>query len=529
MCIVVNQLSYIHSDKEILFQNISLSVEQGQKIALIGNNGSGKSILLQLIAGNLSASSGGVIRSAVPYYVPQHFGQYEQLTVAQALRIDGKLQAFQAILAGDASVHHFDVLADDWNIEERAIAALSFWGLPGVALAREFSTLSGGEKTRIFLAGIMIYEPEVILLDEPTNHLDNQCRDKLYNFVGSSAAAILVVSHDRTLLNLLSSTYELSKNGITYYGGNYEFYKAQREQAIHSLYAKLDEKEKELRLARKIAREAFERRQKQDLRGEKSNIKKGVGKMAMDTFKDQAEKSTSKLQGVHSDKMQAITGSITDIRTELPDLKLMKIDFNTSSLHSGKTLVTARQVNMTYGVAPFLWSEPLNFQIRSGERIVVRGKNGSGKTTLLRLITGVLEPSEGTLITTGFKYVYLDQEYSIIRNELSVFEQVQQFNTKLLEHEMKIILNRFLFPFETWDKSCGKLSGGEKMKLALCCLMVDANTPDVFILDEPTNNIDIRNVEILTATLKDYKGTVLVVSHDEYFIRQLAVDYSIDL
>ncbi len=242
--------------------------------------------------------------------------------------------------------------------------------------------------------------------------------------------------------------------------------------------------------------------------------------MAMDTLQDKAEKSASKLKGVHDGKMKSISEDILGLQSSIPDLTAMKTDFNTSSLHTGKILVTAKEVNFSYGDKP-LWQEPLSFQIKSGDRIAIKGGNGSGKTTLLKLITGDLLPNAGTLEKADFKYIYLDQEYSIINNELTVLGQIEQYATGMQDHEIKTVLNRFLFTYGTWDKPCSKLSGGEKMKLALCCLMVSADTPDMFILDEPTNNIDIQNIGILTATIRDYKGTVLVVSHDGYFVEEI--------
>jgi len=528
MCITVHKLTYIHPDKEVLFQDISFSVEQKQKIALIGNNGSGKSTLLQILSKTLTVHSGEVVYSATPYYVPQHFGQYNQLNVAEALQIDKKIEALQAILNGDVSDSNFNILADDWTIEEKAQNALSAWGLDHIDLTRKLSELSGGEKTKVFLAGIEIHSPDLILMDEPTNHLDFAYRQKLYDLIKSSEASMLIVSHDRTLLNLLPAIYELSKKGITYYSGNYESYKEQKDIEINSLQAKLDDKEKELRLARKTAREAAERKSKHESRGKKLNLKKGVGKMAMDTLQDKAEKSNARLKDVHSGKVDSIYENLSELRTSLPETKIMKTDFNSSTLHSGKTLVTAENINFNYGLPP-LWNENLSFKIKSGERILIRGANGSGKTTLLKIIAGLAEPTYGHITSADFNYVYLDQEYSIIKDDLSVYQQVQQYNSGLLEHEIKIILTRFLFPSETWDKSCRKLSGGEKMKLALCCLMIGANTPDIFILDEPTNNIDIQNINILTSTISDYRGTVLIVSHDDYFVNQMNIDYIIEL
>ncbi len=529
MCIHVQSVTYMHPDKDVLFSGVSFTISKGEKVALIGNNGSGKSTLMQLIAKELLPSKGQIVCSEIPYYIPQNFGQFNHLTVAGALRIEGKLRALHAILQGDTSAEHFTALADDWEIEERASATLDEWGLPDIPLSHPMHLLSGGEKTKVFLAGISLHAPAFILMDEPTNHLDDKSRARLYRFITTTPAGVLVVSHDRTLLNLLSSTYELTAKGVTYYAGNYDFYKEQKELAVEALQARLEESEKQLQKARKQAREIMERQQKHDSQGKKQNIKKGIGKMAMNTLKDKAEKSTVRLGNVHTDKIQSLVAGATELRKALPDVKAMKVDFNPSSLHTGKTLIVASHLNYAYAGAP-LWSVPLEFTIRSGDRIHLKGANGSGKTTLLKLIAGLLSPTQGSLMKADdLTCVYLDQEYSLIRNDLSVLEQLSSFNSRLYDYELKTILNRFLFPVSTWDKKCSCLSGGEKMKLSLCCLMVNAQSPDVFIVDEPTNNIDITNMEILTEALKEYKGTLLVVSHDAYFVQQIKVSRCIEL
>lgn len=524
MSISIQQITYIHTDKEILFKNLNLSVNKGQKIALIGNNGSGKSTLLQIIAGWLLPSSGIVIRPDDLYYIPQHFGQYDEQTIAQALRVDKKIEALHAILNGDVSIENFNILDEDWNIEERVQAALESWGLGDKQKSLPIHQLSGGEKTRIFLAGMEIHSPSVILLDEPTNHLDIQGRKRLYEFVKKTSSTLMVVSHDRTLLNLLNITCELTPNTIVTYGGNYEFYKEQKGIMLNALQQQLEEKEKELRLAKKIAREVTERKKKQNVRGEKASIKKGTPRIMMNILKDRAEKSTTKLNDIHAEKAEKLTGEMTQIRNSLSDAAVLKTDFNTSGLRTGKILITATNINFGYGDT-MLWKKPLNFQLKSGDRFCIEGSNGSGKTTLLKLITGDITPREGTLIRADFKYVYLNQEYSIIQNERSVLQQADAFNSRNLpEHEIKIRLNRYLFPASVWDKSCKKLSGGEKMRLAFCCLMISNNTPDMFILDEPTNNLDIQSIEIITSTIRDYSGTVLVVSHDKYFVNEIGTD-----
>lgn len=529
MCIHIQSLTYIHPDKDVLFRDVSFVINKGEKIALIGNNGSGKSTLMQLIAGQQLPSKGQIVCPETLYYVPQHFGQFNGQTVARALRIDRKLSALHAILQGEVTADNFTMLADDWEIEERTVAALSAWGLDGLSLSHPMHLLSGGEKTRVFLAGIEIDSPSFVLMDEPTNHLDDKGRERLYRWVRSTSSALLIVSHDRKLLNILSATYELTATGVTYYAGNYDFYKEQKELAVGALHARLEEKEKELQKARKQAREVAERQQKHNTRGEKLSTQKRVSRMAMNTLRDRAEKTTTRLSGVHEEKIQSLTENARNLRASLPDIKAMKVDFNSSSLHAGKILVTAKEVNYMYQDVT-LWQSPLSFIIKSGERIQLKGSNGSGKTTLLKLITGALEPTGGTFLRVeGLSSVYLDQEYSLIRDDLSVLEQLTSFNSKLYDHELKTILNRFLFPASVWDKKCACLSGGEKMKLSLCCLMVNTHTPDIFILDEPTNNIDIRSMEILTATLKDYRGVLLLVSHDGSFAEQVGIDREISL
>jgi ATPase subunit of ABC transporter with duplicated ATPase domains len=207
----------------------------------------------------------------------------------------------------------------------------------------------------------------------------------------------------------------------------------------------------------------------------------------------------------------------------------MKFGFDNSTLHKGKILFKANDINFSYENS-LLWQQCLNFQITSGERIVLKGLNGSGKTTLIKIILGKLEPKLGKVYRAESKSIYIDQDYSLIDNKLAVYEQAQQFNTSMLqEHEIKIRLNRFLFPKEDWDKSCAALSGGEKMRLMICCLTVSNQAPDIIILDEPTNNLDIQNIEILTAAINEYRGTLLVVSHDQHFLEQINIERTIDL
>jgi ATPase subunit of ABC transporter with duplicated ATPase domains len=524
--LILQGVTYIHPNRDLLFADINLVINKQDKIALIGNNGAGKSTLLKILAGNLPPTSGHVKAGSRPYYIPQLFGQYNNYSVAQALRVEDKLKALKEILDGKVTDENMTLLDDDWSIEERCNEAFTHWKLNELDLSQKMGTLSGGQKTKVFLAGINIHQPETVLLDEPSNHLDTFSRNILYHYIKSTNNTLVVVSHDRTLLNLLDNVYELSKRGITIYGGNYDFYAGQKMTESDALNQDLKSKEKALRKAKETEKESLERQQKLDARGKKKQEKAGLPTISMKTFKNNAEKSTSRMKGVHAEKVDAISLELNQLRKELPDMDKMKMGFDNSALHKGKILVTAMEVNFGYD-DQLLWKQALNFQITSGERIVVKGLNGSGKTTLIKMILGELKPRSGTMESVAVKAIYIDQDYSLINNKLNVYEQAQQFNSGVLqEHDIKIRLNRFLFTKEYWDKPCKALSGGEKMRLMLCSLTISNQAPDIIILDEPTNNLDIQNIEILTAAINEYKGTLIVISHDEYFLKQINVEHS---
>ncbi len=528
--LILHNISYQHPTRELLFDSLNFSISPHDKIALIGNNGSGKSTLLKIMAMELQPLDGQLRADVEPYFVPQIFGQFNDLTIAQALKIDKKLHALREILNGNVTEEHYTSLDDDWTIEDRCNEALQYWQLTAIDLSQKMETLSGGQKTKVFLAGISIHQPELVLLDEPSNHLDIQGRQLLYDFIRSSKSTLLVVSHDRKLLNLLDTVCELNRHGINVYGGNFDFYKAQKRIENNALIQDIQSNEKALRKAKEKERETLARQQKLDSRGKAKQEKAGVARIMMNTLRNNAENSTSKLKSIHTERIDGISQKLQELRSSRPDLDKMKFGFDGAALHNGKNLFKAANINFAYKTR-LLWRDDLNLRITSGERIALKGANGSGKTTLIKLILGDLAPQSGTIYSAaGIKTVYIDQDYSLINNHLNVYEQAQQSNTSALqEHEIKIRLNRFLFAKETWDKPCNVLSGGERMRLSLCCLTISNQSPDMIVLDEPTNNLDIQNIEILTAAINEYQGTLMVVSHDEYFLKEININRIVQL
>lgn len=449
------------------------------------------------------------------------------MNVAQALRVADKLEALQKILGGNMNETNLATLDDDWGIEERCREALARWQLHGVDMDRNMSTLSGGEKMKVLLAGIDVNQPKLVLLDEPSNHMDISSRQILYTMVRDLNSSMVVVSHDRQLLELLPTICELSKTGITIYGGGYTSYRGQKELELHALGDEIKNKEKELRKAREKERESLERQQKLDARGRKKQDKAGTPTIMMNTLRNNAEKSNAKLRDVHAEKIGGIVHDLKQLRTTLPDPEKMKMAFANTGLHRGKILFSAKGVNHSYTGKP-LWSKDLDLLVTSGERIALKGSNGTGKTSLVKMMMGAITPYKGTIMRADHTRAYIDQDTSMLSDKASVFEQASALNKAMLQaHEIGIWLDRFLFGREEWDKQCGALSGGERMRLVLCCLCIAEQAPDMIILDEPTNNLDMQNVDILAAAMNAYRGTLIIVSHDTWFLQQVEIEKEI--
>jgi ATPase subunit of ABC transporter with duplicated ATPase domains len=521
MLISAQHISYQLPSGAFLFQDIHFTLNKGEKAAIAGHNGAGKSTLLKIIAGQEKAFSGTVTASDALYYVPQHFGHFNQLTVAGACGIADKLRALDAIGAGDASQHWFDIIGDDWDLPARFEAAIAKWGIPQVTPDQPLSALSGGEKTRLFLSGIDIFDPPLVLLDEPTNHLDYAVREQLYDWVATTSCTLLIVSHDRELLRLCEPIWELQADGIKTYGGNYDFYAAQKEIETTALQQRIASQEKSWREAKKQRQIAIERKQHADAQARKKAQTGGIPKILLNGRKNAAEVSTAKLEHVHTEKVNDLAAELQEVAAMAQLQRIMKGYFEQSNLHRGKILAEATDLNYGWSPDSMLWPQPLSFTLRSGDRLAITGPNGSGKSTLLQLLQGKLTPTTGQLYIADTRSLLLDQDYTLIDRSKTILEQAMAFNERGLEMSMvKTVLVNFLFGPDTWDKSCAVLSGGETLRLALCSMTLQHKAPDMIMLDEPTNNLDLANIKILTQIFSAYKGTLLLISHDKNFITE---------
>ncbi|RYZ19037.1 MAG: ABC-F family ATP-binding cassette domain-containing protein, partial [Sphingobacteriales bacterium] len=345
----IQGIHYAHPDRSSLFIEINLAVGALEKLALVGNNGSGKSTLLRIMAGEVFPQTGTVTASEEPYYIPQHFGQFDHWTVARALRVQDKLAAIDRISAGDVSDADLMLLDGHWDIWQRCQDALSHWKLGGLSVEASMRSLSGGQKTRVFLAGIRINSPGILLLDEPSNHLDDEGRALLYDCIQSYRGCLVTVSHDRDLLELFTGICELGPDRLTRYGGNFEFYQEQKQMETAALLDSLSDKERAYRKAKLVARQTMERQQKLDAQGKKKQQKAGVPTIALNTLRNNAEKSTSKIKAVHTGKLKGIADEVHVLRQAIPDLENMKLRLENPDTHNGKILVRGQGINYNYG------------------------------------------------------------------------------------------------------------------------------------------------------------------------------------
>ena len=473
MCIHIQSVTYMHPDKDVLFSNVSFSMGKGEKVALIGNNGSGKSTLMQLITKELSPSEGEVICLEPPYYIPQHFGQFNHLTIAGALRIEGKIQALHAILQGDVSVEHFTVLDDDWDIEEKAGAALHEWGLPGVPLSHPMHLLSGGEKTKVFLAGIALHSPSFILMDEPTNHLDAESIDWLEQHLQQYEGTVICITHDRYFLDHVAGwILELDRGEGIPWKGNYSSWLEQKTKRM--------EMERELEWVRMAPK-----------------ARQAKGKARLNSY----DKLLNEDQKEKEEKLEI---------------------FIPNGPRLGNKVIEAKGVAKEYGDK--LLFDNLNFMLPPNGIVGVIGPNGAGKTTLFRLIMGLETVDKGTFeVGETVKLAYVDQQHKDIDANKTVYQVISGGNELIRmggrDINARAYLSRFNFSGADQEKLCGMLSGGERNRLHLAMALNEEG--NVLLLDEPTNDIDVNTLRALEEGLDDFAGCAVVISHDRWFLDRI--------
>ncbi|KRA25600.1 ABC transporter [Microbacterium sp. Root61] len=533
--IVLDRVTFAWPDGSIALDQVSGSFGTG-RTGLVGRNGSGKSTLLRLIAGELAPSDGTVSRSAEVAYLPQRLTLEVDRPVAELLGIAETLAALRAIESGDVDPRHFDTVGSDWDIEARAEAALGDAGLPPDALHRHVGTLSGGEAVLVALAGIRLSGAPITLLDEPTNNLDRVARARLYDMVRGWRGALIVVSHDVALLELMDDTAELHESALSLFGGPYSQWRAW-----------LDAEQDAAKHAERSAEQAFRREKrdrisaeatlaKRERTGNKAQVEKRVPGIVAGLRKSSAQVSAGKLRGGMAGREASARAAWDAAERRVRDDEGIRIDLPDPGVPAGRRIATLDDGSRT-------------FIIQGPERVAIVGPNGVGKTTLLERLVGGADskpdledpdtapPADSAADRRSGAHAealtdlvaYLPQRVDGLVDTASVLDNVRAAAPNVTPAELRNRLARFLIRGDAVERAVWTLSGGERFRVALARLLLSDPPPQLLVLDEPTNNLDLDTVDRLVEALAVYRGAVLVVSHDDAFLDRLGLDLRLEL
>ncbi|MFB4319374.1 ABC-F family ATP-binding cassette domain-containing protein [Actinomadura sp. 21ATH] len=514
--VVCSELSFAWEDGTTVLDGLDVAFGTG-RTGLIGVNGSGKSTLLRLIAGEVRPAAGTVSVAGEIGYLPQNLPLGTARTVSDLLGITATREALHAIERGEATEENFAAVGDGWDVEERARAELDRLGLGAVGLDRTVATLSGGEAIMTGLAGRLLARPDVLLLDEPTNNLDLDARRRLYGAVESWPGVLIVVSHDRTLLDLVDEIADLREGGVRSFGGNLTGYEellaVEREAAERAVRAA----GQDLRRQKRELEEAHVKLARRVRYGNKMFEQKREPKIIMQERKRQAQVSAGKHRQMHEDRLADARDRLSEAEEAVRADAEIRIALPATEVPAGRTVLT---------VSGLPAGEPAALEeliVRGPERIALTGPNGAGKTTFLRALLGE-GPGEGLRVKIGVEGVrYLPQRLDVLDDRLSVVDNVREFAPSASAQTVRAGLARFLFRGRRADQPAGTLSGGERFRAVLASLLLAEPAPRLLLMDEPTNNLDMASVRRLAEALEAYRGALVVVSHDVPFLRTVGI------
>jgi ATPase subunit of ABC transporter with duplicated ATPase domains len=522
--ITLSDLSAAAPDGHPLFSHVTLAFGT-ERTALVGQNGAGKTTLLNIIAGDTHPHSGTVHCDGSIGYLRQWPDILPDLTVAQAMGIADDLAILAKCLNGEASPDELDNV--NWTIEADAERSLDRMALGDMPLDHAFGALSGGQQTRVRLAGLIVRSPDFLLLDEPTNHLDREGRNFIRSFVANWKGGLIVVSHDRQLLEGMDRTIEISGLGVRTWGGNYSFYRDQKALEEERLKTELEAAQGYASRTARLAQQARERKQRRDAAGQKGRASAGQPKILLDAAKNRAENSASGLSRV-SARLEAEAGHrLETARSRLERVRKLNFETAAATVQSTRTVLSIS--NLKGGpLANRHVIDGASLMITGPQRIAIEGPNGAGKTTLLRLISGDLPVISGS-VECHVQLAYLDQSAAILDFDRSILDNFRRLNPQSDDNAAHASLARFHFRNDRALALPRDLSGGERLRAALACAIGGDNPAGLLLLDEPANHLDLESVAAVENALCAYEGALIAISHDEPFLENIGINRRITL
>src|SRR5882757_2475537 len=482
--LTLDSISLATPDGRPLFDRLTLALGR-ERTGIVGRNGCGKSTLLRAIAGEIEPASGSIQRAGSIGVLAQSAD--DSLTVAEALGVAHDLAPLRRLGSGDGSLD--DATDADWTLQTRLDAALVETGLPALPPDRRIASLSGGERTRVALARLLIEAPDVLLLDEPTNNLDADGREAAARLLEGWQGGCVVASHDRSLLERVDRIVELSPVGVTIFGGAWSGFAEQRDAARARAVADLDRASDALRNAERTVQKAREKKARRDKAGRARRAKGVEDKMFMDREKQRAENSAAREGHIAERLIEDRAEALPEARARVEILTPLTIELPNTGLSGSRELVAFKDVVMAHDDRRLFG--PLSFAIRGPERIAIRGANGSGKTTLLRLISGDLAPGKGEIRRLTDRIAMLDQHVSLLDPASSILDNMRHLNGDLTDNAAHAALARFAFRNKAALQIAGTLTGGGLLRPGLACVSAAPHPPLTLLLDEPTNHLDL--------------------------------------
>lgn len=508
MILNATNISKSFGSNEII-KDATFLVNEHEKVAIVGVNGAGKTTLLKILTGEESADSGSITlaKDAKLGYLRQINNVDSALSIIDELytviepilNMEKRMSQMQEdmkhltgseleeLYSSYTALTHSYELMDGYAAKSRVVGILKGLGFEEDDFDRKINTLSGGQKTRVFLAKLLLEEPDIILLDEPTNHLDLKSIEWLESYLLNYKGAVIIVSHDRYFLDkIVSKVIDIENSNVQMYLGNYTDFSNKKQML-------LDAKMKEYL------------NQQQEIKHQEAVITK-LKQFNREKSIKRAESRQKQLEKIE--------------RVEAPQTysENMRLSLDISK-ESGKDVLTVQNLSKSFDHKKLFWD--INFEIKRGERVAIIGDNGTGKTTLLKIINGLLEPDTGEVIYgSNVSVAYYDQEHQVLHMDKTLFDELSDTYPEMTNTQIRNILAAFLFTGEDVYKKIADLSGGERGRVSLVKLML--SKANFLLLDEPTNHLDIVSKDVLENALNNFPGTVCYVSHDRYFINKTA-------
>lgn len=527
--LVARNLHHRLPDGRELYSGLELTL--GPNItALIGENGVGKSTLAAQIAGESSDESRAQIQhlGRIGYLPQQELRPNSGCRLVDFLEESVRFFALQRIARGEGGDEDFDIVADAWDLPTRLAMLLAKVGLPPLDPFTPIDCMSGGELARLALVRLLLAEPDHLILDEPGNHLDREGRMALIGLLRDFRGGILLISHDRQLLELAEELLDLGPWGLHKYHGRYDDYRQERRRKRLRQEQVIAAERRHLICQRREAQRNLEKHQRREAMGRAARRSGGQSTLLLDRQAERSERTRGRLRRLSEDRLQQAGERLqTAVRHHDPEgsarlvlAKVKMVGGSQAILHCGGLRFRHRSER------PLI--EDFSLHLAPGERLELRGPNGSGKSTLLRLFSGELQPQGGEL-RCKVPLARLDQHLSLLSPQANALENFSLISPGLTRHDYYARLDALGLPRERLALPCARLSGGEQVRLALACLLLGPEPAQLLLLDEPTNHLDMVAVEALESALKAYPGAIIVVSHDERFVAQLGIDRVVNL